>query len=507
MSSISQTGSLSSQIEALVSQYAASLRTKQISPLENKRTSLGARLNVLSELKTRLQALYTTSDGLTQTNSTSKFKAYLASSSLESVVTATADSAASIGAHSLFVSQLAKYDTIVSARFTSAGTTIAQSELTAAEQAAGQGTRQFAVMENGVVKATVSVALNWTATPAGDTNGTVLSKIASAINGSSNAAAVVSASVVTVTPTESKLVLTSKSSGSTHTITLQDVGTGTLMQNIGLPSSVFAGRTAPSATTVADDPLNNPGGYLYTNANSLDAVFTLDGIELRRQSNTVSDALSGVTFNLKSVQQLTDSPATVNVAVDKDGIKGSVQSFLTDYNAAITYLNQKTAINPNTYVREILAGDSTALQLRLQLRQMVITPVTSVAAGNPYLLADVGISAAADGTLSITDVSKFSAAMNTDSTKMADLFNSSDGVAVRLKNYLDRITAAGGTLDTTRSGVTDQLNSLNDQITRATDRMNAQVAQFRAEFVQLQSLMTEVSAQQQQIASLVQITG
>ncbi len=507
MSSISQTGSLSSQIDTLVSQYAASLRSKQVSPLEDRRTSLNARLSVLSELKTRLRTLYSTSNDLSQTGTTSKFKAYVASSSLDTVATASADSAASIGAHSLFVSQLAKYDTLVSARLTSGGTSVADAELTADEKAAGQGTRQFQVLENGVVKATVSLDIDWSADPAGDTNATVLSKIASAINTSADAKGVVSASVVTVTPTESKLVLTSKSSGSTHAITLQDVGPGTLLQNIGLPPAVFAGRTAPSSSTVADDPVNAPGGYLYTDVNSLDAVFTLDGIELRRQSNTVSDALSGVTINLKSVQQPSDAPVTLDVAVDQDSVRNSVQKFLTDYNAALTYLNQKTAIDPDTHAREILAGDGTALQMRLQLRQMVITRVTSATSGNPSLLADIGISAASDGTLSITDQDKFAAAMDTDSTKIADLFTSSDGVAVRLKNYLDSITASGGTLDSTKSGVSLQLSSLNDQITRATDRLNAQVDQFRAEFVQLQTLMSEISAQQQQIASLVQITG
>jgi flagellar hook-associated protein 2 len=425
--------SLSSQISTLVAQYQSSLRSTKVTPLENRKTTLNARLSALGNVKTRLQALFDTADGLTNTGTSSKFLSFSIASSLPSVATAAASTAASVGTHTLLVTQLAKADTALSNQLNSASTSIVTAE--------GAGVKTIQVGNKSV---------NVTLT-GGDSNSTVISNIASAINA---AGGNVTASVVSDTSSTSRLVLISTQTGSTNALTLSDT-TGTLLANVGLNSTIISSRTTSSSTTA---------GFVYTASSSLNSIFKLDGIDIVRQTNTVSDVLSGVTFDLKAVQNIADTPATLIVGVNKDQVKSNVQTFVNDYNYALTYLKSATSVDPTNQVRQILAGDSAFVTLRINLQALAAQQVSSVQSGNPDVLYKIGITAGKDGTLSISDSAKFDAAIATDTVKLSDLFGSSSGIAVQMKTLLDGFVSSGGRADTALS---DQLSSTATSIVTA----------------------------------------
>lgn len=69
-----------------------------------------------------------------------------------------------------------------------------------------------------------------------------------------------------------------------------------------------------------------------------DAVFTVDEVEYTRATNTVSDIVSGVTFNLKGA---TSSPVTVDVAADTEKAITALLDFIVEYNTTIDQVNQQ----------------------------------------------------------------------------------------------------------------------------------------------------------------------
>lgn len=466
--------SLAASIDSLVQQFRTSER-KPVVALENRKTRLNARLKVLADLQAKLTTLQTIAKQLGLTGSSSSFLAYTVSSTASTVVTATASSQATVGVHTVLVTNLAKADTVLSSQFTSSATDIITAE--------GAGTKTIRLTVNAV-NTDVNVSLS-----AGETNSAVLSNIASAINASG---ANVSASVVSDTSTTSRLVLTSKTTGSSNAISLTDVS-GTLVDSIGLTDAIVAARTAATSSTA---------GFVYSSTSSLDANFKLDGIDLVRGSNTVSDALTGVTFELKGVQNPGDTPVTLTVAVDKEKIRARVEKFIKDYNDALTFIRSKTAVDPVLKVREILAGDSVFLNLRVSLRTIVGGAVGSVSSGNPKLLSEIGIEMASDGTLSMKDPTKFDDALSSNITKVSDLFNSSNGIAVQLKTLLDGFVSTGGQIDTIKEGANNQLTSLTSRIKQFDERLNRRVDQFRQEFVKLQGVLAAVARQQRMIQSL-----
>lgn len=460
---------LAASIDALVQTYRTSQR-QPILALENRKTSLKARLNVLTELKSRLSALHSISSSLSLGGTDSAFLQYAVSSTRSEIATATAGSAASLGTHTLRVSQLAKADTVLSAQVTNTGTDIVS--------AGGAGTREFRLTVNGV-NTTVQVTL-----AAGDTNSAVLGKIASAVNAGSSG---VTASVVLDTPTTSKIVFQSKTTGSTQAVSMADTS-GSLLAHIGLTAGVISGRTAVSG---------NAAGFLYSDTGLLNAEFTLDGIQMVRSSNTVQDALAGVVFQLKGTQAPADDAVVLAVDYDKEKIRGKVEELLTAYNDAVSYITQKTAVDPSNNVREILAGDTVFRKLRIQMRGIAGGTVGSVATGNPSLLSQIGITVAEDGKMTLSNTAAFDAMMSDGVQKVADLFSSASGVAVRFTSLMEGFVNSGGQMDASKTGVDGQITSITSRVKRLEEQVTKKVDRYREEFVRLQNTLAIVTQQQQ----------
>ncbi len=474
-STTSTTGlnTVSTQIQTAVQQYKTDLTSEQVTPLQNQGTTLTARLSALSGVKSRLQTLYNTTTSLAVTNSSSTFMGLATTSSMATVVSATASAGAATGNHSVLVTQLAKADVALSDKINSAATSIVTAE--------GAGTKTIQV-GNQSVDVTLS---------AGDSNSTVLANIASAINAKGGN---VTASVVADTSTTSRLVFQSTQTGSASAVTLSDT-TGTLLANVGLSAAVVSGRTAFNSTT---------GGFMNQDSLLLDAKFKLDGIDITRSGNTVTDALQGVTLTLSGVQNPTDTPATVNISINTSQVQSSVQQFLNNYNDTLTYLTSEMAIDPTTNTRQILTGDTTFTLLKVNLQSLIYSQVTSAKSGNPNNLLKIGITAGTDGTLSISDTSKFNAAMAADPTEISDVFNSSNGIAVQMNNLLKTfVTPTTGRMDSMSTTVTSEQSSLTARIKTIQDRITIRVTQYQDELVQLQAAYEQATNLQAEMSLIL----
>lgn len=467
-------------IESLVSSIMA-VERRPLTKLRGDESVLSVRSATFSDLKSLLSTLRSKAQALVQVGTLSPFQAKAVTSSNTAVATATATSAAVAGVHTLAVTQLAKSSTVVSKQLTLTGTDVVTTE--------GAGTKSFKVTFDGTDPATSGTAVTVTVTVgAGDTNSTILTNIAAAINANATLGPKVSASVVNDTSTTARLVLASKATGLANKVRVADAtGGGTLLGTIQLNSETVSVGTA--------------GGFLFADT-ALDAKFTLDGLSITRSSNSVSDVLTGVTINLLGVST---SDATLTVSADKASIKASVQAFIDAYNSAIKFLKERTGIKVsttttagstqvNSVTKGSLSGELTYATLLSNLRSDVGSPVSTVLAGNPSVLADIGITVASDGTLSISNSAKFdSAAANP--TGITDLFASSGGVATRLVARLDTFVNTGGLIDGSISTITSKVQSVNQQIIALEDRLEKREAALRNQLVSLQSALDMLSVQ------------
>jgi flagellar hook-associated protein 2 len=150
--------------------------------------------------------------------------------------------------------------------------------------------------------------------------------------------------------------------------------------------SITANGTGATTLQLIDDPITagNPGGAntnILTSANQgTDAVFQLNGIDVRQAGNTVNSVIPGVTLNIVGAAS---SPVTVSLASDPAQLSTALQSFVASYNAA-----QSAVVSQEGTSGGPLNGDPLVTQIANQLRQVASYYNGS---GSIHSLADLGI--------------------------------------------------------------------------------------------------------------------
>lgn len=234
----------------------------------------------------------------------------------------------------------------------------------------------------------------------------------------------------------------------------------------------------------------------------VDAQFTVNGGAVQtRNTNSVSDAIGGVTLDLLSL-----GTSTVTVSSDEDAIVESIQGFVEKFNTALNEV--RDLIGPEGTLR----GDGGIRSIETYLVSTVFSQVSGLT-GDYQSMIDLGISSGEDFNseqpLNITlDEEKFRKALQTDRSAVIDIFanSSENGIADQIFTFLDGATKTTGFLnERARSNGTidQQIQSTNDQITRLEDRLKQREARLRRQFTSLE----QVSAGYQKQAAALSRLG
>ena len=233
-----------------------------------------------------------------------------------------------------------------------------------------------------------------------------------------------------------------------------------------------------------------------------DAIFTIDGMSVTKPSNTVTDAIKGVTLNLAKTNA--GAPVTVTVAKDTDTIKKNVQGFIDAYNKIASTISSLTSYNASTKTGAVLNGDSSARGMLNQLRAEMGKAVSG--AGDLTSLSDIGISFQRDGTLSLEKPDKLQKAIDTNFDNLSSLFSSASGVGTRLTTLTTSMLGAQGIIQTRTDGINDSLRRMSDQENTIQDRLTQTEARYRKQFNALDTAMSNMKSTSnfltQQLASL-----
>ncbi|WP_229632252.1 flagellar filament capping protein FliD [Pseudoduganella violaceinigra] len=161
----------------------------------------------------------------------------------------------------------------------------------------------------------------------------------------------------------------------------------------------------------------DPGGSqsMQQTTAAQDTKLTVNGIAVSSHSNTVSEAIQGVSMTANQV-----GSSSLNVARDTSTLKSNLQSFVKAYNDLNGALKKLTAYDPETKKAGALQGDPTAQSMQAQLRRMLSGQITGLAGGLTNL-GQVGISFAKDGTLNLDDA-KLGKAIESNFGDIAGLF-------------------------------------------------------------------------------------
>jgi flagellar hook-associated protein 2 len=429
-------------VTTTVNQIVTNLQAVE-TPWKTQLTALASKDTALTSLGTQLSTLSTDLQNLTDFSGTLAYKT--GSSSDTNVLSLSSASPVAVaGTHTISVQNLAQTSSAAS------DTVGAKDTLT--------GGITFKVGTGG-----------WQTVNVGDgSTATTLAGLSAAIN---RAALGVTANVLTNADGSQRLSLVSQSHGAAGQITIADV-----TNNPAKPTTL-------ADSTVTD---KNPGLGLATIQNGMDATITVDGVSgITSASNTVTNAIPGVTFQLLSTGTASsgETPETVQVVIDTDttSIETAINTFVTDYNATMKAINAqegKDSIgNPQP-----LYGTSVLAKLQEGLLSAMSGSFGTNAINS---LISLGITAnpSADGTISL-DADKLSSALNSNFNQVVSFFQDTGSFGSTFTNTLNGLgnsSAEGGAISLALKEDSSQETTLNDNISKEDALIATQKANLTTE--------------------------
>lgn len=478
MPTISSTGIGSGlNVDDLVSKLMA-VERQPLTRLDQKEASYQAKLSAFGKLKSELSAFQTAARALSTPAQLSPLKTSVADAGVLAAVTT---DGAVAGNYDIEVKSLAQSQKLVSqAGYGATTDKVGTGKITIALGSYGAD----GVFAPDAAKASVDITI--------DSSNDSLAGVRDAINAAN---AGVSASIIN-DGSKSYLALSSKTSGTSSAMQL----------SVTLPDGADPAAT-PSLSALAYD--GSAGSGMKQTVAASNAVIVVDSVQITKPSNTITDAIQGVTLNLAKT---TASGVTTKLTLDRDTapVKTAIEAFVAAYNTVSKSMAESTAFDTATGKAAVLNGDSTVRAIQTQLRGILGGSIAGAARG-ASTLPDIGITAQRDGSLAI-DAAKLSAALNDPNKNLGALFASSGtnkGFASQVDAAVGRILSPVGTLPNHTKSFNESIKDLGKQRTALNERLTISEQRYRAQFAALDKTIASMASTSnyltQQLASLANL--
>jgi flagellar hook-associated protein 2 len=434
-------------VSSTVSQIVTNLQAVE-TPWKTQLSSLQSQDTALTSIGTDLSTLSTALNSLTDFEGVLSEKE--GSSSDESVLQLTsAASTAVAGSHTIVVTSLAQTSSYYSDAIAATDTLSGSLTLSV-----GSGSAQ-----------TITI----------DSSDNTISSMADAINSGNYG---VSASVITDGSTQ-RLSIVSDTSGADGNITV-------------------AASLNDTTTSSAIDFTQAQAGR--------DAQFTVDGINATSGSNTVSNVIPGVTFQLLSAAP--DTSVQVEITNDNTDVESAVNSFVSAYNTVLGDLNTQEG-NDASGNPEPLFGNPTIATLQNELQQALDFTQSS---GAVTSLTQLGISVNNDGTLSL-DTDTLDSELNSNYQDVVNFFQPSSNFTSFGGNFTTVVNNLGssspdGVLALAVAQNSTQESTLNTNISNENTYISNEQSQLTTELNEANYTLQEIPSQIDEVNELYSaITG
>ena len=248
------------------------------------------------------------------------------------------------------------------------------------------------------------------------------------------------------------------------------------------------------------------------------AELTVDGIKVTRNTNTITDAVEGLTIDLKGVTEAS-KPITIGIKEDTDTTVKAFQAFVDQYNSTLTFVGDQLDVgDPSAENNKTgaLVGDSSLIRLQSSLRSLMTQSVDS---GNPAYknLESVGISVDRYGAATL-DTAKLKTALADDPTAVKKmLFQTTTtetpsvdesgtpttvktekevGMVQKMRSLVDTYISDKTGIIATKSATYDkELEDISESITKFNERLEKKRENYVAMFTRLDTAMMEAESQ------------
>ncbi|MDS1715594.1 flagellar filament capping protein FliD [Escherichia coli] len=448
---------------------------KRLNPITQQQSDNTARLTAYGTLKSALEKFQTANTAL---NKADLFKSTTVTSSNEDLKVST-EAGAAPGIYTISVTQLAQAQSLR----TDSPTIIASTKDALGDESSD--TRTIKITQDGRKEPlgdessdtrTIKITQDGRKEPLEiklNKDQTSLDEISKAINDADSG---ISASIVKVKDGDYQLVLTA-SEGLANKMTISVEGDSKLNDLLAYDSKTNTGNMKELV-------------------NAQNAQLNVNGIDIERSSNKITDAPQGVTLDL--TQKVTDVRVTVTKSNDKatEAIKGWVDS----YNSLIDTFNTLTKykeVDPGAEAQDknngALLGDSVVRTIQSGIRAQFANGASD---GAFKTLNELGIKQ--DGTtgkLKIDD-DKLKKVLNENTASVRELLvgdGKETGITTKIATEVKGYLADDGIIDSAQDSINATLKKLTKQYLSVSASIDDTVARYTAQFTQLDTMMSKLN--------------
>jgi flagellar hook-associated protein 2 len=419
------------------------LERRPVTLLETQKESFQQKLEILQDLNARTRTLRDRLRELDNMNllgsapsASEEFKRYTASSSDETVATASVANSAQIGLLPVQVTATA-----------AAQRDVSDQNFAALSTAIGTGNFQITV---------AGVATDITI----DSGNATIEGLIAAINDSG--ADVTAFALNDGSANPYRIVITGNQTGADQTIAYAIDG--------GIGVSFATSQSPDDAEIVIDPDGANPIG-------------------VSSSTNTFSDVLEGLSIE---ALQTSASAITIQVARDNDAVAEAIAGVVAAYNDVMTVINEQAQIDLSTNRGGPLLGDSTLLSLQRRLSTVV---ASSIGSGDVQIAAQLGLEIDREGKLSL-DEDELDAAIASGFDDVAAYFSGPSSFADQLRDVADDfVDPVDGFLIARINGTSSSIAELDERIARGEERLDTVEENLVRQFSALESTISGLQLQ------------
>jgi flagellar hook-associated protein 2 len=296
-------------------------------------------------------------------------------------------------------------------------------------------------------------------------------------------------------------------------------------------ATVYAAATDGSTVVLSDRAtgdtganfiqVSDPGGALVEQTalakEGQNAEFSVDGTSGTASSNTVTNAIAGVTLNLGGVTTA-NGPVTISVAApaaNPTTIETAVNQFVSDYNSVVTQLETQLTTAPVNDPQNAtdagtgtLYNDDDLTSLLNNMRQMMYTAAPGLSS-SMCSLSDLGITTGAPSGNAAPTASSLAGQLTVNTaTLTAAIQNNPGGVQSLLASFsqsfqslVNNEAGPGGVISQRVSDDTAETTQMSSQIQTMQAALTERQTTLQNEYSTLEATLSESQAQESALES------
>jgi len=226
----------------------------------------------------------------------------------------------------------------------------------------------------------------------------------------------------------------------------------------------------------------------------------VNGVAIERTSNTITDAIDGVTLTLSDA---TAGTSIISVEQNKEGVEAKLRSLVETYNETKATFRMLMNADSTEELGGVFSGD-TGFRMITERVSQLFTAESSTATDNITYLSDMGIRFDRYGDLEIDEDDLATAladnfddiisALSADTENQTIYGEANRGIAGDAIQTLTDMMASDGTLMTYSTSLSDKIDDYEEDLADLDRRMSQIYERYLAQFTAMETAIDQMNS-------------